>query len=1031
MLGVYSKPVCGFMSLNPVCDLGHDAAVALWRAGIRKGQRITRARGLALLVLGGGASLPIQLPEKSRQGARRVAIGSTANGEVVLLEASYRGRFTVYRRLELLKAMSPSEADRDGALSLVSPSGYLIEKTLSPADPVDAKKIANRLTGQLLYEERKVFGPKLAEYVSKMKVDWPNLTANQMNEQLSKVRTDLKKMMGASADKLFPTWKTKVESTIKNIFTGTRKTIRSNFLPNVGLSMRQPDLAAVKAIGEQQGWWMRNASGMRCDRLTAQARKIVQQGLTDGLGRTEIAANLMDSLPNAWQAMGQRYFSSVASVAVARGRSYSEVSGYIEVGIESLEVQAVLDERTTDICRCLDGTIIDTNVVSEQIVGAMNVTTPEDIRDASPFLKEVTNRETGFKDIVTSNSGDRIAEVVRSGFGNVDDRGQFNTFVSGNQLVDLKIGPPPYHFECRSYTVPVMSSVQVPRNFTPQADETPPVPPRVVPEGGTPPPGVGARPQVMNPTPTPEAPTLIGNQDITERYPFSKDFATPPELPVDLYYHPKQLKDGAVYQRHYFDSGNGVIRPAGPLATVPKPTDAENFLKALADNLSLGAEVRGVTMYVDSLDFKTLRDIILAESKQAIAANRVYSLRGTLTDRQHFLRFNPAKKSSEAVKSALSELGASDSLGAATKAMAKLEDAGYLLQATKAEKLTSGIVSSEKLPPLKGPGIPKPKPIPKPAPGATTIPKPKPAAVVEPTMPYGQARQWTPARDYTEHGLLPEIPVEQQMAKRVEMETAKLRDYLAAKEKASPGGLSYSGHADAIRDYVTQSTGAVEKITSKMVRSNMSVEIPHGRQAAEHSTMNNVRKGTMALAPGSKISDVVLKTVPDEELASLYNKAFQHLSQRVLDATLKKGFPKVFYAEGVSGGAFYNSGYRVMVLPGKVKNAGELERYFRHEFGHYVDSLGQTKHASAAFRDRYKTSEKVFTSSNGYDYVPGKWGDEYSGMVDSKWKYNTEINSTISESMSENSKIKLNNMHAANPDHVGYFISQAKGDFIP
>ncbi|MDD5265354.1 MAG: hypothetical protein PHU43_11045, partial [Candidatus Bipolaricaulis sp.] len=156
MIAVYSTPADGFVTLEPLCDLGHDETVAMWKAGVRPG-RIAKASGYALLVLGDRPT-PVRIDSLDAPAARRAAIRHSAGGEVVLLRAEALGRSTVFRRMETIRAMSESAAEGSNATHIVSSSGYLIEKGLSPADPSDARKIAERLAGQLRYAEWTKYG---------------------------------------------------------------------------------------------------------------------------------------------------------------------------------------------------------------------------------------------------------------------------------------------------------------------------------------------------------------------------------------------------------------------------------------------------------------------------------------------------------------------------------------------------------------------------------------------------------------------------------------------------------------------------------------------------------------------------------------------------------------------------------------------------------------------------------------------------------------------------------------------------------
>jgi len=448
VIAAYSQPAEGFMSLWPVTDLGNDPTLAFWKAGIRSSQAgVPIAKGMALLILDGARPRAVRLQARDLAEARMLAVKASVGHEVVLLNAVAQGKQTVFRRREIIRPMSVAAASKDDSLSLVGPNGVLVEKALSPFDPKDQRIIANRLASQIGYYEKLALGPKLDKWMESLDRNWSKLNANQISRAISQARTQLRKLMGSSANKLMPMWKQKIELTLTGVVRGTKKIVRANFLPQIGQSLSQPDLTAINNITNQQGFWLRNSAGVRADHLTKQGQTIINDGLKKGLGREQIARAIRAGVPAAWQKYGMNYFKTLSSVSVSRARSYSEVSGYVEAGIESLEIQAVLDERTTEICRCLDGQIIETHLVSQQITGTMNLASPEDIRDASPFLKVVNRDVKGdtIRSIVTANNNKPIADITRSGMGRVDDRGQFSRYMANNQLPNENIGPPPYH----------------------------------------------------------------------------------------------------------------------------------------------------------------------------------------------------------------------------------------------------------------------------------------------------------------------------------------------------------------------------------------------------------------------------------------------------------------------------------------------------------------------------------------------------------------------------------------------------------
>lgn len=1066
MIAAYSAPAQGFMSLEPVADLGEDAAVAVWKAGIRT-REIQVARGHAMLLLYDGKPRAVRLDVSTREEARRAAIRELGGAEVVLLEAAFRGRVTVFRRTEILRAMTAGEASKDEAVQLVSPDGYLVQKSLAPADPADAKLISDRLAGQLRYEERLLIGDKLRNYVKGLDVNWPELSPSQLSAQMSGLRTKIRGMLGAGANQMMPTWKSKTEFTLRGVVGATKRTLRDNFLPQISLSLSQADTRAIGAISTQQGFFMRDAAGHRSDQITAAGRRVVSDGLKQGLGRREIARNLAEKIPQAWQKYGKNYFRAVASVAVSRGRSYSEINGYVEAGIEAIEIQAVLDERTTEICRCLDGQIIETNLASAQMTNAMsNLSSPEDIMNASPFLKERVNQQTGTKEILTANNNTKIAEVVRSGMGKLDDRGQFKRFAANNQLTDHNIGPPPYHHLCRSWTIPVTTTIQVPRGQVPRAGgKTAPAPPRPIPKGGKKPGGVGPRPIQGDPQPGPKRGTLTGDPDVIERYPFTQDFVEPNELP--RYYWnkktPTQMRHPAVVQRYRYDQTVRAIRKSGKPETFKFPSNDElregkNLLSNLKEQMKLAPDINGVVMHVQRVNHFTLQEVVLAESRQT-AARRVYSLRAADNTKQ-FIKFNGDKK--RAAYNHIRKLRAAKTQQEIAKALASLEKKGYIQITGDARKVTYGkpVRRMSAVPePKKKPRRAAPKPRKKKPPTTPTVRrkpkptthevtptgrmKPKPKPKPKPLEPTWHGKPPTlRERTYEDYGLLPldKHPLTEQVKKRAKAEAARIKDMLAevdAKYRNRFSNEIRARKARALREFIKAETGPVEQFTAKSVKAATKQYDP--RVIATHesflndSLQNTLKRKSMGIEYGKSAKDVVLKKWSDAQRAEYFNGAHEYFSQNVIEAMKKKGMPQVYTATNTTGGAFYNGFSHSIVMP--AKDPRGLKRIFQHEYNHAVDRLGYGNESGTTFRDMYATSAPKM-SAEGYRYVEGQWNDMYCGRIYDHGS--SEVHTTFAEGLTKERGVTLGGTDRrllkavdTNIDHAGQWLAQAKGAYLP
>ncbi len=474
-IAAYTAPSSGYLTAWPPVDLGHELVPALHRAGITAAELPTSlAWGWAAVPLGAddqpiGGAVRIMAPDADANGARVVALGLLARGPVALCKAvAHTGPITVWQRVERLDIGQTVPA---GACRL-GPGAARVGLGKAAAGPkygVDVAAFARKLASQLHTPQVSTAAmAAVKEALAGLDLNWNKASRGDIDKAFAHARDALGKVAAATGGHLLPEWNEKIRVSLTDTAAATRKWTHDHYLPRVGMSLRQPDQLAIAQVSQQQGWFLRDELGKRSDKLTAEGRKIVDVGIREGWGRDSIGRALHQNLPNLWGAYGQHYATTVAAVAVTRARAFSEVSGYQDAGIDSLEIVAMLDERTTDECRCLDGQIIPVAGAYGHAVAAASVKNPEDIYKVAPFLQSKWDPKAEATQI-TTRQGAQIATVSRSGRGVADDRGDFKMQSAGAGLLSHGVGMPPFHFNCRTTTVPRLTSVQVPKGEIPVA----------------------------------------------------------------------------------------------------------------------------------------------------------------------------------------------------------------------------------------------------------------------------------------------------------------------------------------------------------------------------------------------------------------------------------------------------------------------------------------------------------------------------------------------------------------------------------
>ena len=182
-----------------------------------------------------------------------------------------------------------------------------------------------------------------------------------------------------------------------------------------------PDLEALDALHGQSLFWVQNAFNHTVqDEMAAALDEYFAQGKT----RVELAGRLEAFLTVTNPKM-KGYFDLLAEHNTARIGEIGHVSGYERAGIEYAEIVAVLDDRTSPICRHLHGRLIPMTALSAQKNSLLSAAKNLDMKaamKAQPML-----------------SGASAAAVMLE--------------PKTSKIVGQGIGLPPYHFRCRTTTV--------------------------------------------------------------------------------------------------------------------------------------------------------------------------------------------------------------------------------------------------------------------------------------------------------------------------------------------------------------------------------------------------------------------------------------------------------------------------------------------------------------------------------------------------------------------------------------------------
>ncbi|KAB2925876.1 MAG: hypothetical protein F9K25_16455, partial [Candidatus Contendobacter sp.] len=174
-------------------------------------------------------------------------------------------------------------------------------------------------------------------------------------------------------------------------------------------SLGPPDYRALDLIGQQNYFWlMEHYSG----EVQQGFDGLLNQAVAEGWSRDRLAEALRAHFQDLKPA-SRAYFNGLADHSARKLREIGRVAGYERAGVTHVKVKAILDERTSKICRAMNGRIIPVAALAAQREKILAAQGKEGLKRAAPWLD--------------------AEEVVGD--------------------LPPAYGLPPYHYRCRTVTV--------------------------------------------------------------------------------------------------------------------------------------------------------------------------------------------------------------------------------------------------------------------------------------------------------------------------------------------------------------------------------------------------------------------------------------------------------------------------------------------------------------------------------------------------------------------------------------------------
>lgn len=261
---------------------------------------------------------------------------------------------------------------------------------------INSKKDINTLIDEFVKQSRDLSAKELKKTLSNL------LIFCDQNYDISK--NELKKLLLSKIGGVAINFKSDVLEEIYTTFA------LNEFSSKVGIVFDKIDINAIKAM-RKNFYWVQTEYN---DKLQTRLKDIIEDAFTGKTLRVDLAQKLRDEFGELYD-MDVRYFEGVADHIISQSQNIARINQARKYDVKFYKVMAVMDSKTSEICRSMNGRIIPATHIQNQADNIINA-----------------------KDIGSK----KAAAIWR------------NEPFLGKEL-PKSFGLPPYHFRCRTEIVPV------------------------------------------------------------------------------------------------------------------------------------------------------------------------------------------------------------------------------------------------------------------------------------------------------------------------------------------------------------------------------------------------------------------------------------------------------------------------------------------------------------------------------------------------------------------------------------------------
>ena len=285
-----------------------------------------------------------------------------------------------------------SETCTDETLSSIRAARALLDQVFSQVLVSKALKLHTRagfdravaaLSRRLLSSTHEDELKALKAAVDTLDVDWHSSSAAQRRQLIRQSMSAAGRHTAAIPSRI----KTHLGEAANEVIAATRAHGRAQGLA-IGVDFNAMDRRVAQHLVKSNLNFVTDEYGRRLQGLSTEAQGLVAEGVEQGLGQKEIAASLRKLAEGFIVGRSAAYWDVVAASFIANGRSFAQLSSYAEAKIEHYQIEAVLDERTTETCRFLHGKTFSVSAGLERFEHLETIENPDALKAARPWVRE-------------------------------------------------------------------------------------------------------------------------------------------------------------------------------------------------------------------------------------------------------------------------------------------------------------------------------------------------------------------------------------------------------------------------------------------------------------------------------------------------------------------------------------------------------------------------------------------------------------------------------------------------------------------